>query len=237
MMDLFTFENLLAFLTLASLEIVLGIDNIIFIAITTERLPVEQRPFARKAGLLVAMLERILLLSLINWIAKLRTPFLSFASFSFSGRDLILILGGLFLIFKATTEIHDLTVIKEKKETKKIKTKKAALYSVLFQIFLLDTVFSFDSVITAVGMADNLVIMVLAVIVAVLVMMTFAHSLSEFILKHPTLKSLALSFLLLIGVFLIADGFGKHIEKGYIYFAISFSAAIEAINFRIRKNS
>lgn len=241
MMELFTFENFLAFLTLTSLEIVLGIDNIVFIAITTDRLPKEQKAFARKAGLFLAMIERIMLLSLVSWIAKLRDPLIHVASFSFSGRDLILILGGVFLLFKATTEIHNLTTIKEEAEEEKSSTGKklgkASLYMILFQIFLLDTVFSLDSVITAVGMVDSLLIMVLAVVIAVLVMMAFAHPLSEFILKHPTLKTLALSFLLLIGVFLIADGFGKHIEKGYLYFAISFSAIIEALNFRVRKVS
>jgi len=237
MMELFTVENLLAFLTLAGLEIVLGIDNIVFIAITTDKLPEEQKPFARKAGLLLAMIERIMLLSLVSWIAKLRDPWIQFSHFSFSGRDLILILGGMFLIFKATTEIHNLTnqaTESASEEKKKKGAKKASLYFVLMQIFLLDTVFSFDSVITAVGMVDSLAIMILAVVIAVLVMMTFAHPLSEFILKHPTLKTLALAFLLLIGVFLIADGFGKHIEKGYLYFAICFSVIIEALNFRIR---
>lgn len=236
MMELLTVENLLAFLTLATLEIVLGIDNIVFIAITTDRLPAEQKPFARKAGLFLAMIERILLLSLVSWIAKLRDPLMTLGSFSFSGRDLILIFGGIFLIFKATTELHKLTSGIEEEEIKDAKkSAKSSLFLVLFQIFLLDTVFSFDSVITAVGMVDSLFIMILAVVVAVLVMMMFAHPLSEFILKHPTLKTLALSFLLLIGVFLIADGFGKHIEKGYLYFAISFSALIEALNFRMNK--
>lgn len=236
MMELLTVENLLAFLTLAGIEIVLGIDNIVFIAITTDKLPHEQKSFARKAGLFLAMIERILLLSLVSWIAKLRTPWLQFWNFSFSGRDLILLVGGLFLIFKATTEIHNLTSGKQETppELGKKKGAKAGLYFVLLQIFLLDTVFSFDSVITAVGMVDSLPIMILAVVCSVLVMMAFAHPLSEFILKHPTLKTLALSFLLLIGVFLIADGLGKHIEKGYIYFAICFSALIEALNFRVR---
>ena len=235
MTEFFTLENLMAFLTLATLEIVLGIDNIVFLAITTERLPDEQKPFARRAGLFLAMLERILLLSLVSWIARLRTPFLEFASFSFSGRDLILIFGGLFLLFKSTTEMHKLTSGLEEETPHKPSSKKATMFLVLLHIFLLDTVFSFDSVITAVGMVDSLLIMILAVISSVLVMMAFAHPLSEFILKHPTLKTLALSFLLLIGVFLIADGFGKHMEKGYIYFAMFFSAAIEVLNFRMRR--
>ncbi len=236
MTEFFTFENLLAFLTLASLEIVLGIDNIVFIAIATEKVPEAQKPFARKAGLFLAMIERIILLSLVSWIAKLRTPFLSFANFTFSGRDLILLFGGLFLIFKATTEIHRLTSGEQEEQTLS-SAKRSSLMWVLLQIFLLDTIFSFDSVITAVGMVDNLLIMILSVVSAVLVMMAFAHPLSEFILKHPTLKMLALSFLLLIGVFLIADSFGKHIEKGYIYFAMTFSAMIEALNHRMRKKT
>ena len=234
MSEFLTIENLLAFLTLAGLEIVLGIDNIVFLAITTDRLPEAQKPFARKAGLLLAMFERILLISVVSWIAKLTTPLFHVFNHEFSGRDLILIGGGIFLLTKATLEIHNMGHEAHSASTPS-KAIKTTLFWALLQIFLLDTIFSFDSVITAVGMVDNLWIMILSIVVAVLVMMTFAHTLSEFILKHPTLKTLALSFLLLIGVFLIADGLGHHIEKGYIYFAICFSTAVEALNFRAKQ--
>lgn len=238
MLDFISFENILAFLTLSSLEIILGIDNIVFIAITTDRLPEHQKAFARKAGLFLAMLERILLLFFVSWMTKLRDPLFSVAARSFSGRDLILIAGGLFLIVKATLEIHNLTEHAKKKPTVESKVEspkgKASLYGVLIQIFLLDTVFSFDSVVTAVGMVDSLATMILAIITSVLIMMSFANRLSEFILKHPSLKTLALSFLFLIGVLLVADGLGNHIEKGYIYFAIGFSALVEGLNFRLK---
>ena len=234
MSEIFSVENLLALLTLTSLEIVLGIDNIVFLAITTDRLPEHQKPFARRAGLALAMVERILLLCLISWMTHLTTPLFTLVGHTFSGRDLILILGGLFLIGKATVEIHNATEsVKKDDLTSKVKPV-ASLTGVLVQVVLLDTVFSIDSIITAIGMADNLIIMVLAIVIAVLIMMVFASSLSEFILKHPTLKNLALAFLLLIGILLVGDGLGHHVDKGYIYFAIGFSALVEGLNFRFR---
>jgi predicted tellurium resistance membrane protein TerC len=235
MLEIFTFENLIAFLTLAGLEIILGIDNIIFIAITTARLPVAKRAFARRMGLALAMGERILLVSFMSWMAHLTEPLFSFGNFSFSGRDLILLLGGLFLLGKATTELHTMTVDGEAATApEKVTTSMAGVF---LQIVILDTIFSLDSVITAVGMVNNLTIMVAAIVVSVLVMMAFANPLSEFILRHPTLKVLALSFLILVGVFLIAEGFGNHIEKGYIYFAMAFSIFVEFVNSRTARTA
>ncbi len=235
MIELFTTENLIALLTLASLEIVLGIDNIIFIAIISGRLPKHQQSRTRRIGLVVAMLQRIVLLLCISWIVKLTSPLFSIFEHSYSGRDLILILGGIFLIGKATFEIHENT--EGGHETEESNKAPISLGMVLVQIAVLDTVFSLDSVITAVGMADSVAVMITAVIISVIVMLIFADSISKFILKHPTIKMLALSFLLLIGVVLLADGFGKHIEKGYIYFAMGFSILVEMLNFRLRNRS
>lgn len=229
-----TIENAIALLTLTSLEIVLGIDNIVFIAIISQALPEHQQSKARRIGLAVAMVERVVLLFCISWLVKLTEPLFSIFEKPFSGRDLILLGGGLFLIAKATWEIHHVIEGPEGNGAKSAK-KTATMGMVLAQIALLDTVFSLDSVITAVGMADSIVIMVLAVMIAVGVMMVFADKISLFILEHPTIKMLALSFLLLIGVFLMADGLGKHIEKGYIYFAMGFSILVETLNFKIRK--
>jgi predicted tellurium resistance membrane protein TerC len=224
---------LLALLTLTLLEIVLGIDNIIFISILSGKLPENQRAKARTIGLALAMITRILLLFSLTLIMKLTAPLFSFLGKDISGRDLILISGGLFLLAKSTFEIH------EKLEGAKEKTKsiiKVSFGGIIIQIMLLDIVFSLDSVITAIGMANQLIIMILAVIIAVIFMMFFAGPVSKFVEKHPTIKMLALSFLLLIGFSLVADGLGQHISKGYIYFAMAFSVFVEILNLKLRKS-
>jgi predicted tellurium resistance membrane protein TerC len=226
-----TAEGWIALLTLTVLEIVLGIDNIVFISILAGKLPKHQRDRARKVGLSLAMVIRILLLMSITWVMRLTTPLFSVAGQEISGRDLILILGGLFLIAKSTFEIHD----KLEGEEGHASTRVAASFgAVIVQILLLDIVFSLDSVITAVGMANDVLVMVLAVVIAVGVMLVSAGSISEFVERHPTVKMLALSFLLLIGVSLLAEGFEQHIPKGYIYFAMGFSIFVEMINLRVR---
>ena len=227
-------ESLIALLTLTVLEIVLGIDNIIFISILSGKLPKEQQNRARLTGLSLAMITRILLLFSIVWIMKLTLPWFTVLGQEISGRDIILIAGGLFLIGKSTFEIHDkLEGVDEHKSSKALKS----FANVIVQIMLLDIVFSLDSVITAVGMARELIIMVLAVIIAVGVMMVSAKSISDFVEKHPTVKMLALSFLLLIGVSLIAEGFQQHIPKGYIYFAMAFSVFVEMLNLKMRSKA
>lgn len=235
MMELFTVENLLALLTLTSLEIVLGIDNVIFIAILCGKLPASRQAQARSIGLFLAMFMRIALLLAIGWVMGLTKPLFALIGHEFTGRDLILFFGGLFLIAKATFEIHGKLEGEEEAHAKK---KVAASFgSVLFQIVLLDIVFSLDSVITAVGMANEIAVMVAAVVIAVAVMMAFAGSVSRFVEKHPTFKMLALSFLLLIGVVLVADGLGTHVAKGYIYFAMGFSLFVELLNLKARKQA
>jgi len=227
-------ESLIALLTLTVLEIVLGIDNIIFISILSGKLPKEQQNKARLTGLGLAMISRILLLFSIVWIMKLTIPLFTIFSQEISWRDLILICGGLFLIGKSTFEIHDkLEGDEGYKNTKAVKS----FTNVIVQILLLDIVFSLDSVITAVGMAQELIIMVLAVVIAVGVMMVSSKSISDFVEKHPTVKMLALSFLLLIGVSLIAEGFGQHIPKGYIYFAMAFSVFVEMLNLKMKSKA
>lgn len=224
-------ESLIALLTLTVLEIVLGIDNIIFISILSGKLPKEQQSKARLTGLALAMITRILLLFSIVWIMKLTLPLFTALGQEISGRDIILIGGGLFLIAKSTFEIHDKLEGEEGHRSSKVAKSFA---SVIAQIILLDIIFSLDSVITAVGMANNLMIMILAVVIAVGVMMASAKSISDFVEKHPTVKMLALAFLLLIGVSLIAEGFEQHIPKGYIYFAMAFSVFVEMLNLRMK---
>ena len=221
-----------AFATLTALEIVLGIDNVIFISILAGRLPEGQRAKARRVGLGGAMLMRILLLLSISWVIQLTDPLFSVFGEEISGRDLILLLGGLFLLAKATHEMHNRL---EGEEEHGVAKAVASFGAVIFQIMLLDVVFSLDSVITAVGMADDLAIMISAVVIAVGVMLAFAGPISNFVERHPTVKILALSFLLLIGVTLIAEAFDLHIPKGYIYFAMAFSLFVEMINLRVRK--
>jgi predicted tellurium resistance membrane protein TerC len=224
-------ESWIALLTLTVLEIVLGIDNIIFISILSGKLPPEQQQKARTVGLALATITRILLLLSLTWVMSLTAPLFSIFSHDVSGRDLILILGGLFLIFKSTKEIHEKLEGEEGHASVKVKPKFSGI---IFQILLLDIVFSLDSVITAVGMANQIAIMIAAVILAVAVMIVAAGSISRFVEAHPTVKMLALSFLLLIGVNLIAEGFHQHIPKGYVYFAMAFSVFVEMLNLRMR---
>ena len=224
---------LIAFLTLSVLEIVLGIDNVIFISILAGKLPKEQQAKARIIGLALAMITRVLLLLSIAWMARLTEPLFSVFGHGFSGRDIILIIGGVFLVWKSTHEIHD--KMEGPDEVQGGGKAKAVFSAIIVQIILLDIVFSLDSVITAVGMVDNIPVMISAVILAVIFMMFFAGPISGFVERHPTVKMLALSFLLLIGVTLIADGFGQHVSKGYIYFAMGFSVFVEILNIRIRK--
>jgi predicted tellurium resistance membrane protein TerC len=232
-MDAFlTADGLIALLTLTVLEVVLGIDNVIFISILAGKLPANQQERARRLGLMGAMVMRILLLLSITWIMRLTQPLFTVLNHDFSGRDLILAGGGSFLLFKATREIHERLEGEEGHVAARVAPSFAA---VIGQIMLLDIVFSLDSVITAVGMADDVAVMIAAVVVAVAIMMFAAGPVSRFVDTHPTVKVLALSFLLLIGVSLIADGFGVHIPKGYIYFAMGFSIMVEVINLRASK--
>jgi predicted tellurium resistance membrane protein TerC len=227
-----TTDGIIALITLTFLEIVLGVDNVIFISILSSKLRAEQQLRARRVGLMAAMVMRILLLLSIAWIIRLTEPLFSVFEQPVSGRDLILILGGLFLLAKATLEIHDKLEGEEGHTSARVAPSFA---SVILQIMLLDIVFSLDSVITAVGMADDIAIMVTAVVVSVGIMMFAAEPISGFVNRHPTVKVLALSFLLLIGVSLIADGLGVHVPKGYIYFAMGFSVFVEMINLRVRR--
>jgi predicted tellurium resistance membrane protein TerC len=221
-------------LTLTALEIVLGIDNIVFISILAGRLSPETQDRARRVGLSLAMIVRILLLLSISWIMSLTRPFLSLGGFDLTGRALILIAGGLFLLAKSTREIHH--KLEEIDEAGEVRARPTFL-SVLVQILLLDIIFSLDSVITAVGMVDHVGVMIAAIVIAVGVMMVFAGAVSRFVDRHPTLKMLALSFLLLIGMNLIADGVGFHIPKGYTYFAMAFSVFVEMLNLKLRKRT
>ena len=224
----------IALLTLTALEIVLGVDNIIFITVLVGKLPPRQRNKARVLGLGLAMLTRIVLLLSIVWVMKLKAPLFTVFSREVSGRDLILIFGGLFLLWKSTIEIHDSLEGEVEEEGQQM---VAGFGTVLAQIAILDIVFSLDSVITAVGLANEVVVMIVAIVIAVIVMMFSAGSIGAFVDNHPTIKMLALSFLVLIGVTLIADGFGLHVPKGYLYFAMAFSVAVELLNMKIRRKS
>jgi len=227
-------ETWIALLTLTVLEIVLGIDNIIFISILAGKLPAGEQPRARTVGLTLAMVTRILLLLSLTGIMRLTRPLFSPFGHPFSGRDLILLLGGLFLIWKSTREIHDKLEGEEGRQNVKA---GATFGGVIVQIALLDIVFSLDSVITAVGMVRQVGVMIAAIVLAVLVMLVAAGPISNFVHRHPTLKMLALSFLLLIGVTLIADGLGQHIPKGYVYFAMGFSVFVESLNLRLLRKA
>jgi len=223
-----------SFLTLTVLEIVLGVDNLVFIAILADRLPVDQRAQGRRVGLALALITRLLLLSMLFVISQLTSPVLTLFGQSFSWRDLILLGGGLFLLYKATTEIHEMTAIPADSERDSPR-KVASFFAVVSQIAVVDIIFSLDSVITAVGMADNLSVMVAAVITAVLVMLLASTPLSEFVNKHPSVKMLALAFLFMVGLALVADGCGLHIPKGYLYAAMAFSTGVEALNLAAQK--
>ena len=230
---LLTADGLLALTTLTAMEIVLGIDNVVFIAILVGRLPEARRELARRLGLILALGIRVLLLFAISWMMGLTAPLWSVLGYGISGRGLILLGGGLFLIFKATWEIYDKVEAGHQAQT--AAAAHAAFAWVIVQILLLDIVFSLDSVITAIGMANDLTIMVTAMVIAMLVMLVSAGAVSRFIDSRPSLKILALAFLLLIGVMLVAEGMGTHIEKGYIYFAMAFSLLVELINMRYRR--
>jgi len=225
-------EAWIALGTLTALEIVLGIDNIIFISILVGRLPAHQREFARRLGLSLAMLSRLALLGAIAWVIGLTESWFTLLGKSFSGRDLILIVGGLFLLAKATHEIHNAL---EGEAQSAASAAAASLMGVLAQITALDLVFSLDSVITAVGMADHIAVMAIAIILAVLVMLVAAKSIGEFVDAHPTVRMLALAFLILVGMTLMVEGFDVHVPKGYIYFAMAFSVAVEMLNLRMRR--
>jgi predicted tellurium resistance membrane protein TerC len=230
-MNWFSAETLIALGTLTFLEIVLGVDDVIFISILSGKLPPPQQPRARRIGLLLAMGTRILLLFSLAWVVKLTAPLFALWSHEISGRDLILILGGVFLLFKSTHEIH----ARLEGEPEEASGRRAASFAgVLVQIALRDIVFSLDSVITAVGMVDEVSVMIVAVVVSVIIMMAAASPISAFVNRHPTVKILALSFLLLIGLSLLLEGFDHHIPKGYIYFAMAFSVFVEMINLRVR---
>jgi predicted tellurium resistance membrane protein TerC len=246
MEQLFTTDSLISLLTLTILEIVLGIDNIVFISILAGKLPADKQKKARNLGLSLAMVIRILLLLSISWIMSLKSTLFNVGEWigiqnpkwlemtALSGRDLILLFGGLFLIYKSTSEIHEKL---EGEEHNEESAKRVGFVQTIVQILLLDIVFSLDSVITAVGMADHIEIMIAAVVIAVGVMLLSSGSISNFVNKHPTVKMLALSFLLLIGVSLLAESFEQHIPKGYIYFAMAFSVFIEVLNLKMRKRT
>lgn len=231
--SLFSIHAIIPFLTLFALELVLGIDNIIFISIISDRLPANQRRKARTIGLSLAIVTRIALLLSLSWMMSLTAPLFTVFGQGFSGRDIILILGGLFLIAKSTHEIHQ--KLEGPVDETIINAKQTSFAFVIFQILLLDIVFSLDSVITAVGMVNEIPIMVAAIIASTIVMIFASHSIAHFVDQHPTLKMLALSFLVLIGVALLADGFGTHIPKGYIYFSMTYALVVEILNLKVRK--
>lgn len=227
---LLTVESGIALLTLVALEIVLGIDNIIFIAVLAGKLPAEQRDRARKLGIELAVVSRIALLLGISWVMRLTRPLFSLGEFSFTGKDVILIVGGAFLLAKATIEIHHkVEGIAEREK----QVSASTLRGVLIQVMLIDIVFSLDSVITAVGMTPHVPIMVTAVLVSTAIMLVFSKAIVDFVEKHPAIKILALSFLIMIGALLVAEGFGRHIGKGYVYFAMAFSLGIELLQMRM----
>jgi len=224
----------LALATLTALELVLGIDNIIFISILVDKLPVHQREMARKIGLFAAMFMRIGLLLMLAWIVGLTAPLFTVLEQDFSGRDLVLLFGGLFLLWKSVGEIHQTL---EGAHEQQAKLARATFTTVIVQIMLVDMVFSLDSIITAVGMVDHVSVMIIAVVLSVALMMLFAGAIGRFVSGHPTIKMLALAFLVVIGVVLIAEGFGHHVPKGYIYSAMAFSVVVEMLNLRMRKRS
>ncbi|QGY39113.1 TerC family protein [Pseudodesulfovibrio cashew] len=230
---LWTLENLIALITLAGLEIVLGIDNIVFVVVVTNKLPEASRATARRLGIGLAMFSRIALLLAISAIMGLTAPLFTLFDHVVSGRDIVLLTGGLFLLAKATHEIHD--KLEEPGLAETHVRKQYSYFSAIMQIMILDLVFSLDSVITAVGMAQHLTVMIAAIVVAVGVMLLFAGPVSDFVSRHPTVQMLAFSFLLLVGIFLMAEGMHRHIDRGYIYFAMAFSLFVEFLNLRLRK--
>ncbi len=240
-MEFFTFAWIndpqiwLSLITLSALEIVLGIDNLVFIAILTGRLPLHQRALGRKIGLSLALITRLMLLATLAWIVGLTAPVFTVAGQGFSWRDIILIAGGVFLLYKATVEIHEMTEHDAEQANPADGAVGVTFRGIVLQIAVIDIIFSLDSVITAVGMADQLWVMVAAVVFAMIIMIIASNPLADFVAAHPSVKMLALSFLLLIGVLLIADGFGVHVPKGYVYFALAFSVAVESMNHFVRR--
>lgn len=230
-------EAWVALLTLTFLEIVLGIDNIIFISIVAGKVPKENQKKARLGGLAIALIMRVLLLLSIAWIIGLTKPVLTIADFELSWRDIILIAGGIFLLVKSTLEIHHKVEGQENSGGNSVQKATMSFTSAIIQIVLLDMVFSFDSILTAVGLTDEITLMIIAVVIAIIVMMIFAKPVGDFVNKHPTIQILALSFLILIGVMLIVEGAHYHVPKGYIYFAVFFSLAIEMLNMRYRRKN
>ncbi len=229
-------EGWISLLTLSAMEIVLGIDNIVFISLMVAKVPPAKQAFTRTTGLVLALLMRLLLLISISWVMSLKNPLFAVLGKTFSGRDIILLVGGAFLVGKATHEIYEKTeVAEEEHEEGKKKSERAPLVFVLIQIALLDIIFSLDSVITAVGMAKEISIMMLAMVIAVIVMVVFAGRVGNFVMKHPSMTILALSFLILIGVMLVAESLGQHVSKGYVYSAMAFSLFVELVNMRFRK--
>lgn len=238
---LFGLEGLFYLVVLSLLEIVLGIDNIIFISIVTEKLPAEKKRYARNLGLSLALIVRLVLLSVVSWIMGMTKPWFILFDHPFSGQSIVLLLGGLFLIYKSTVEMHNSV----KGHDEEHKTAKKALPAIILQIILIDIVFSFDSIISAIGMTNGmkedtggnpLIIIYLAVIISMVVMLIFSRQISDFIQSNPTVKMIALGFLVTIGVLLVAEAFGQHIPKGYVYFALSYSLLVELLNIRMRKN-
>ncbi|MBI4511518.1 MAG: TerC family protein [Deltaproteobacteria bacterium] len=230
---LFEPQSLVSLVTLTAMEVVLGVDNVVFISILTAKLSEKDQPRARSLGLSLALILRIALLFSITWVMRLKTDLFSVLGHGFSGRDLILLGGGLFLIGKSTHEIFDKLEVQHHEEAALV--KRPSFGAILAQVLVLDIVFSLDSVITAVGMARHISIMVIATIVAAVVMIVFAGAIGNFVNRHPSMKILALSFLLLIGVMLVAEGMGQHVNKGYIYFAMAFSLGVELINMQVRR--
>lgn len=240
MEHIFTVEGLIAVLTLTILEIVLGIDNIIFISLVTNKLEEKDQPKARSIGIGLALVMRIAMIFGISWIIQFNQPLFGFelfdTAFEFSGRDLILLGGGLFLIVKSIGEInHKMRGQHEESDVEEQPSKTVSLKSTIFQIVMLDLIFSFDSILTAIGMTEHVSLMITAIIISMIIMLWFAGPISRFIEKHPALQMLALSFLILIGFMLFIEGFGKHVEKAYIYFAVGFSLIVEVLNMRLRK--
>ena len=234
-----TAEGLISLLTLAAMEIVLGIDNIVFISLMVAKVPLAKQRFTRTTGLVLALVTRLLLLLSISWVMSLKTPLFTVLTKSFSGRDIILLVGGAFLVGKATHEIFEKLEVEEDEEEKERKAKasgtRSSLAFVLLQIAVLDIIFSLDSVITAVGMASDIPIMMAAMTIAMVVMVVFAGKVGEFVMRHPSMTILALSFLILIGVMLVAEALGQHVSKGYVYSAMAFSLFVELVNMKFRK--
>ncbi len=235
-MELLTVQNLVALLTLTILEIVLGVDNIIFLTIVTQDVPVEKQPFVRRLGLGLALVGRIVMVLGVTWLLSLEDALFTLFGNGFSAKDIILIGGGFFLVYKAVTEIYKTTELKEEAEAQAKPFSAASMGAVVAQIMVVDMIFAIDSVLTAVGLTSETILIIIAMTIAILAMMFFANPLADFIHKHPSLKILALAFLVLVGVLLLADGFGQEIERTYVYVAILFALGVEALNFRRQAN-